>query len=64
LSMEYDRPSRLKGYVDLSHELGAQYLLIDFQIDPQVFNQLQIEPVYSNTTYTLLKLNPALNFGE
>ena len=48
---------QLEALVNLSRELGAQYLVtINDDIDPAVFPSLGLEPIFTNEAYSLLRL--------
>ncbi len=51
-----DPQERLKGLVALAEGLKADYLVIDFNVAPQVFSSLQATVVMQNEGYILLKI--------
>ncbi|MCL4562399.1 MAG: hypothetical protein M1281_17530 [Chloroflexi bacterium] len=57
LTKENDRQDKFDGMLSLAKELGAEYMLIDFQVNPQAYPMVGVNEVYQNNTYSLLKIN-------
>jgi hypothetical protein len=55
-SME-DSADRLQALVDLSRELGADYLItLNDEADPSLFPVLELDVVFTNEAYSLIRL--------
>jgi hypothetical protein len=52
-----DARERLAGLVPLAEELGASYLVVDFDVTQQMLNNLSANAVMQNEGYLLLKLH-------
>jgi hypothetical protein len=52
-----DPQERLAGLVPLTKNLGATYLVVDFDVAPGLLRNLPINVVMRNDKYILLKLH-------
>ena len=52
-----DPQERLAGLVPLADSLGASYLVVDFDVTPEMLNDLPVNVVMQNEGYLLLKLH-------
>jgi hypothetical protein len=47
----------MTGLIPLADSLGAAYLVVDFDVPPEVLSDLQVSVVMQNGGYILLKLH-------
>jgi hypothetical protein len=52
-----DPRKRMTGLIPLADSLGAAYLVVDFDVPPEVLSDLQVSVVMQNDGYILLKLH-------
>lgn len=52
-----DPQARLDGLMPLARRLGADYLVVDFSVTPEMLADLPVSVLIQNTSYLLLKLH-------
>ena len=52
---------KCEGIVDFARDSGADYILTNFQCPPEVLRQYDTQPIYQNSTYTILMSGAGLS---